>query len=325
MTDMDKVKKNVFRERRDMEGTPIRGYDFNKDFSVDEFLASYMTTGFQATHLAQGIDIIKKMREEKATIFLGFTSNIVSSGLREILAYLAKNKLVHAIVTTGGGIEEDIIKAKKPFILGSFEADDLKLEKECINRIGNILVPSDRYMEFETFLNKVLEGLYRKQESSGEIISGVSFIRAMASELEDENSFLYWAYKNEIPVYAHALLDGSIGDITYFFKKNNPGFKIDMTDDTVSLVDQALGSDKTGVIALGGGPAKHSIINSNLFRGGADYAVYVSTATEGDGSLSGAKPSEAVTWGKIKRDVTTANIEADVTIVFPLLVLGGFR
>ena len=57
---------------------------------------------------------------------------------------------------------------------------------------------------------------------------------------------------------------------------------------------------KTGVIILGGGLPKHHICNANMFRNGADYAVYINTAQEFDGSDSGAQPDEAVSWGKIK-------------------------
>jgi len=57
---------------------------------------------------------------------------------------------------------------------------------------------------------------------------------------------------------------------------------------------------KTGIIVLGGGLPKHHICNANMFRSGADYAVYINTAQEFDGSDSGAQPDEAVSWGKIK-------------------------
>jgi deoxyhypusine synthase len=64
---------------------------------------------------------------------------------------------------------------------------------------------------------------------------------------------------------------------------------------------------------------------TNLFRGGADYAVYISTGMEGDGSLSGAPPDEAVSWGKIKsEDTNYTQVQAEATLVFPLLIAGAF-
>ncbi len=315
----------VFRESTEPEGLPeARGFDFSGEFDIGEFLSSYKTTGFQATHLAEGIRIIKEMRKEKAVIFLAYTSNMVSSGLREIIAWLVKNRLVHVLVTTAGGVEEDIIKCLKPFLVGSFDCDDRELSRKGINRIGNILVPNDRYIMFEKLMNPFFEKLHKKQDEKG-IISASEFIQELGKEVEDGNSILYWASKNNIPVFCPPLTDGSIGDMLYFYKKKNPGFRIDISDDIVRINDLAINAERAGVICLGGALPKHHAINANLFREGADYAVYVSTGTEGDGSLSGARTREGVSWGKLRQESRSADIEGDATIIFPLLVLGGFK
>ncbi len=67
---------------------PIRGYDFSKPFDFKRFLESYHTTGFQATNLGLAIRTVRAMRAANATIFLAYNSNMVSSGLREIIAWL---------------------------------------------------------------------------------------------------------------------------------------------------------------------------------------------------------------------------------------------
>ncbi|MFO8016757.1 MAG: deoxyhypusine synthase [Candidatus Woesearchaeota archaeon] len=330
----------ILKDSQEPEGLPeVKGFDFSKsikDFDIAGFLQSYASTGFQATHLAKGIEIIKEMRKENATIFLAYTSNMASSGLRDIIAWLVKNRLVDVLVTTAGGVEEDAIKCLKPFLIGDFECDDEDLREKGINRIGNILVPNDRYIEFEKLMNPFFERLHRMQEENGRgygIISASDFIRELGSEIDakvedkslKDKSILYWAAKNEIPVFCPPLTDGSIGDMLYFYKKKNPDFRLDMSDDVIKINDIALNSEKTGVIALGGGTAKHHAINANLFREGTDYAVYVCTGTEGDGSIAGARPKEGKAWGKIKADATEAHIEGDATIIFPLLVLGGFK
>lgn len=81
---------------------------------------------------------------------------------------------------------------------------------------------------------------------------------------------------------------------------------------------------KTGVVILGGGVAKHHVNNANLFRNGADFAVYINTAQEFDGSDSGARPDEAVSWGKIRMDAKPVKVHGDATILFPLLVSQTF-
>jgi len=141
------------KECANLDNNPkIKGYDFEKPFDLNRFLQAYSTTGFQATHLAEGIEIVKTMRREKSTIFLSYTSNMVSSGVREAIKYLVKHKKVDVLVTSAGGIEEDIIKTLKPFTLGKFEVPGEMLFEHGINRIGNIFVPNDRYTYFDMFM-----------------------------------------------------------------------------------------------------------------------------------------------------------------------------
>ena len=77
--------------------------------------------------------------------------------------------------------------------------------------------------------------------------------------------------------------------------------------------------DKIAGIIIGGGIAKHHLIGAAILRNGLDYAVYVSTGTEYDGSLSGAKPREAVSWNKLKNINNSEFIEAEASLVFPIL------
>lgn len=82
----------------------------------------------------------------------------------------------------------------------------------------------------------------------------------------------------------------------------------------------AIRARKAGQLILGGGIIKHHICNANLMRNGVDFSVYVNTGFDMDGSDGGARPDEAVSWGKIKLDAKPVKIWADATIVFPLLV-----
>jgi len=148
--------------------------------------------------------------------------------------------------------------------------------------------------------------------------------KEIASEQNHEDSILYWAYKNNIPVFCPALTDGSFGDLVYFMKQRHPDFNIEIAGDTKKIVDCALNAEKAGAIILGSGVAKHFILNANIFREGVEYAVYINTAEEYDGSDSGAQTEEAITWGKIKTTAQHVKVHADATIVFPLLVAATF-
>jgi len=310
----------------DLSGHPeVKGFDFNEPFNISNFLESFGTNGFQATNLHAAIHIIKAMRREQATIFMGCTSNMFSCGNRELIKYLVQHKLIHCLVTTAGGIEEDVIKTLEPFVIGSFDSPGQILFDAGVNRIGNIFVPNDRYTYFEKFMRPFL----KKLQENGNQVTMLQFTKALGEAVNDESSVLYWAAKNNIPVHCPAPMDGALGDMIHFHRKNFPDFAINVAPDMDVIVKQALNSEKTGVIFLGGGVSKHYILNANIFREeggkeGADFAVYITTATEFDGSDSGGNPQEAMTWGKIRTDAPNVKVVCEASIAFPLIMAGGF-
>ena len=295
----EQAKKNLLRDSEEPRGLSIEGYDFDKGINYENIIKSFSSTGFQASHFSKAIEIVNAMIENKAFIYLGYTSNMVSSGLREIFRYLVKHKKVNIVVTTAGGIEEDIIKCLGPFILGDFSLSGSDLRKKGINRIGNILAPNSRYVKFEEFVQPILEELYQEQKTKSTIHNPSEIIWKLGEKINNEESICYWAYKNKIKIFCPAITDGALGDNIYFFKFKRPDFKIDITEDIKSLNDSSFGLKKSGLIILGSGIIKHSILNTNMLRNGADYSVYINTAQEFDGSDAGASPDEAVSWGKI--------------------------
>jgi deoxyhypusine synthase len=324
--DPDDTRDHVVPGSDEVLDTPnVRGYDFRGEFDFDALLDSYATTGFQATHLAQAVEICRTMRAEDVTLYLAFTSNIVSSGLRETVAYLVREGYVDVIITTSGALAEDVIKTELPFKMGEWDADEAALREQGINRLGNIFVPSDRYVWLEEYLYDFFEDFFADEQ----LRTPREFAAELGGQLDHEDSVLSVAADNDVPVYCPALTDAEIGNFLYYYKQKPDapdGVGIEISDDYGHLIEDGLLADETGLLAIGGGVPKHHAIMTNLFRGGADYAVYISTGMEGDGSLSGAPPGEAVSWGKIK-DESERNytqVEAEATLVVPLLVAGAF-
>jgi len=318
------ARKNVLRKGKETNGISIKGYDFDKGVNYKELIKSFSSTGFQASLLAKAIEITNKMIKEKAFIYLGYTSNMVSSGLRDVFRYLVKHRKIGLIVTTAGGIEEDIIKCMGDFILGDFKASGKELRLKGINRIGNIFVSNNRYVEFENFFQKLLEEVYQKQKETGKVITASELIWKLGERINDEKSICYWAWKNKIKIFCPAITDGAIGDNIWFFKYKRPDFILDLAEDIKQMNDSVFGLKKTGAIILGSGVVKHQILNANMFRDGLDYAVYINNSQEFDGSDAGALPEEAVSWGKIKSKAESVKVFGDATILFPLLVAESF-
>ncbi|MBU2612389.1 MAG: deoxyhypusine synthase [Nanoarchaeota archaeon] len=323
--DEEKIaRENILRRSEEFEGKSIHGYDFNKGVDYNKILESFSTTGIQASNFSKSVEIINEMIEKKAFIYLGYTSNMVTSGIREIVRYLAENKKVNVLVTTAGGIEEDIIKCLGDFKLGSFNANGEELREKGINRAGNIFIPNSRYCDFEDFIMPIFEEFYKLQKETGKVVTPSELIWKLGEKIDNRDSIYFWANKNKIPVFCPAITDGSLGDMVYFFKSKHPDFLIDVAQDIWELNNTTFGPDETGIIALGGGAVKHSICNANMFRNGANYAVYINTAQEFDGSDSGALPEEAVSWGKILPGAKKVKIHGDASIIFPLIVAKTF-
>ncbi|KAF2898016.1 hypothetical protein ILUMI_08157 [Ignelater luminosus] len=318
----------------------VVGYDWSQGVDYNKILETYLHTGFQATNFGLAVQELNKMIEcrnlplpecrnennqdpakHNCTIFLGYTSNIVSSGLRETIRFLVQHKLVDCIVTTAGGVEEDFIKCLAPTYIGDFNLDGVSLREKAINRTGNLLVPNDNYCKFEEWIKPILDEMLSEQKLKSTLWTPSKIIERLGERINNEESIYYWAAKNKIPVFSPALTDGCFGDIFFFHAhENGGGLVIDILSDVQRIDLIAMTAYNTGMFIIGGGLTKHHICNANLMRNGADYAVYVNTASEFDGSDAGAKPDEAKSWGKIKTTATPVKIHADATLLLPLLV-----
>ncbi|KAL1957118.1 hypothetical protein VTO42DRAFT_6376 [Malbranchea cinnamomea] len=322
----------------------VSGVDFNRyqdrDITVAEMVDAMGTMGFQASAVGDAVKIINEMRAwrdpetgEGTTIFLGYTSNLISSGLRDTLRYLVQHRHVSAIVTTAGGVEEDFIKCLAPTYLGSFSSPGAALRAKGMNRIGNLIVPNSNYCAFEDWVIPILDRMLAEQEASRgrpaeEQVHWTpsKIIHRLGKEIDHEDSVYYWAYRNNIPVFCPALTDGSLGDMLYFhtFKSSPAQLRVDIVEDVRRINTMSVRAKRAGMIILGGGLVKHHIANACLMRNGAESAVYINTAQEFDGSDAGARPDEAVSWGKIKADAKSVKVYAEATVVFPLIVAATF-
>ena len=221
------------------------------------------------------------------------------------------------------------MKCFNPHYLGDFKLKGADLRKVGINRIGNLLVPNNNYVEFEDFVMPILEDMYKEQKENGTIWTPSTLIDRLGKEIDNEESIYYWAHKNNIPVFCPGITDGSLGDMLYMhsFKQQDyekDAFVLDVVRDIRKLNSIAVWAPKSGMIILGGGIIKHHICNANLMRNGADFSVYINTGQEFDGSDSGASPDEAVSWGKIRLDAKPVKVSCDATIAFPILVGSTF-
>jgi len=294
--------------------------------NVNELIAQFRAAGgFTAKKLAVGIDIVENMIKDKDCLrFFSFPACIVATGTRGVIKDMIRKKFFDVVITTCGTLDHDIARVYKDYFHGSFMMDDRELREKGINRLGNVLVPNESYgvileKKIMEFLERIAEK--KKEISTHELVweFGRLIDEDPEAQARKEQSIVYWCWKNKIPMIVPGPTDGSVGYQIWQFAQNKD-FKLNLLADEQLLSDKNWKAKKSGALIIGGGISKHHVIWWSQFKeGGLDYAVYVSTAVEWDGSLSGARPREAVSWGKIGKEAKFVNIEADATIALPII------
>lgn len=301
----------------------VRDIKLHKDTTIRGLVDQFSEAGgFTAKKLAIGANIFKKMQQEKCIKFLSFPSCLVATGTRGVLKDLVKNKKVNVIITTAGTLALDVLRTIRDFYAGDFELDDTDLKRKGYFRIGSILIKEKDYgPAFEEFFQPVLETLYKggyKSYSSRALVWLLGEV--LSNNKKAEESILYWAWKNKIPVYVPGITDGLFGSQLWLFWQQHKDIKIDLMQDENELSEIVHHNKKSGALCLGGGISKHHTLWWAQFSEGLDYAIYITTAMEYDGSLSGARTREAISWGKINERAKHITIEGDATVILPLLV-----
>jgi deoxyhypusine synthase len=298
---------------------PIEDYTFNKDLTTDELIKQMEKAwGFTAGKTAVGVQILERMIKTQGCVkFLSFTGNLVATGTRGVFRELIKRRLVDVIITTCGTLDHDLARCWRNYYRGSFVMNDSKLHEEGINRLGNVLVPNDSYgIIIEQKIQALLQDLYKEGKRE---LSASQLTREIGSRCCNETSILYWAAKHNIPVYVPGITDGAVGYQTWLFSQDRD-FRLNLLKDSGELNGIVYDAKKTGALIVGGGISKHHTIWWNQFKDGLDYVVYISTADEWDGSLSGARPREAVSWGKISEKAKRIMVEGDASVLLPLMI-----
>jgi len=272
-----------------------------------------------AKNLFEVADTFASMCERReCTKFLSFPAAIMATGLRGVIIDMVRAGMVDVVVTTCGTLDHDISRTLADYYEGSFEMDDARLRRAGYHRLGNVLVPLDNYGPLiERRMQALLGKIYDRGERS---VTTEELSAEIGKDLGSERSLLYWAQRLHVPVFVPGITDGAVGSQIWLFAEGHRDFKIDLIGDERRLSDITSEAKETGALVLGGGISKHHTIWWNLFRGGLDWACYITTASEFDGSLSGAHIREAISWGKVKERAKQASLYAEVTTVLPFIV-----
>jgi Deoxyhypusine synthase len=300
-------------------GKEVVDVKLKKGMKVKELIeAMRYIGGFSAQHMITGIDILGNMlNDERSFNFLSFPADIIATGMRGVIASAVK--YFDAIITTGGTVDHDLARSfNGKYRLGSFYVDDAMLHRANIYRLGNVFIGQKDYgLEVEKRFYEIMNDIYASKDYKKEY-SASELLYEFGKRIKDEGSILRQAYLHNVPIFNPGILDGAFGTHLSIFAQDHD-FKLNLIRDELKLSNIAFDHKVTGAFMIGGGISKHHVIWWNQFKGGLDYAVYVTTATQFDGSLSGARLSEAVSWGKVKENAKYVTIDGDATIIVPVM------
>ena len=299
-------------------GRPVKDISIKKGDDIQSIFDTMSESGgFESRNLAEGLDILYAMEQDKECLkFLSFVAAVTSTGLRGIIRDMIKNKMFDVVITTCGALDHDIARYFSNYLEGSFTLDDSQLADQHIHRLGNVLVPMESY---GPLIEEKMQAFLEKAYKNGKKEMSTFEITKMIGENLGEGSFLYWAYKNNIPVIVPGIMDGAVGSQIWFFTQKHADFKLNVAADSDLLSGLIFKAKKSGALMIGGGISKHHTLWWNQYRNGLDYAVYITTAQEFDGSLSGALVREAISWGKVTQKAKQTTIHAEATTILPFL------
>ncbi len=305
-------------ERMIEPGRPVKDIEIDSNTSIEKIFEELSQSGgFESVNLSDGLEILTKMiSDEQCLRFVSFVAAVMSTGLRGIIKDMIKNKWFDVAMTTCGALDHDIARHFSHYKEGSFTMDDKELADQNIHRLGNILVPMESYGPI--IEEKMQEFLEEEYQNGAREMTTAEICKMIGKHL-GEDSFLYWAYKNNVSVVVPGIVDGAVGNQIWLFTQKHSDFKLNIIGDAELLSGLIFKAEKSGAFMIGGGISKHHTLWWNQYREGLDYAFYITTAQEFDGSLSGALVKEAISWGKVTQKAKQATLHAEVTTILPFI------
>ena len=314
-----------------LSGTSILPHRVRPDMTVAELIDEQ----FQAYNSARLHEAARLFAEEMlnperdVTIGLTMAGALTPAGLGGCFITLMEYGFVDFIISTGANLYHDIHHALAMTLhRGDFRLDDTKLQEEGVIRIYDILFEDSVLLDTDAFVRECLKSLPERPISTSELHHHLG-TRLLRLGVKPEYSVLAQAAAWNVPIYTSSPGDSSIGMNVARSALEGSRLTLDPLADVNETTAIVLQATRNGVIILGGGSPKNFYLQTQpqlwevlgIQKGGHDYFIQITADAPHWGGLSGATPSEAVSWGKIKPDQlkSTVVIYGDSTIALPLL------
>src|SRR6186997_640472 len=304
---------------------PVEPFVVSAGATTDDVLERMERISFQGRNLGTARRIWEKMLGSDCTIFLGTAGALSAGGMRMIIAHLIEHRYIDCLVSTGANLYHDLHETRgRRHFMGSPTLDDAALAAERIDRVYYTLAIEDEFCRNDEWIAAFALKLERRPYTSRE------FLYKLGEYLWKEtghNGILTAAYRANVPIFCPAIADSSIGMGASQARQNTPGFGyIDIIGDIVESANLIIQRPRTASVVLGGGTPKNFINQASVQAefysdevGGHRYALQIVTDVPHFGGASGSSLEEAQSWGKLAADSAKVSVQADATIVLPLL------
>jgi len=313
--------------KHEILSTPTRPPAIDNRKSVGALLEKMRGSSFQGRNLASAYQVWQKMLRDRVMIMMGVAGAMVPAGMRRLLVYVIKNRLIDCLVSTGATFFHDIHESLGRLHFQSSPAiDDVMLQKHLIDRMYDTLVDEEEFREEDAFIGRFAACLDQSRPYTTR-----EFLYLLGKEVSKrakEDGIVTAAYKAKVPLYCPAIGDSSIGigiAENRHLGKNQLAF--DVIGDVLETARLAGESPASGVIYFGGGTPKNFIQQSEVTAtfmrqatSGHKYALQVVIDAPHWGGLSGCTFEEAQSWGKIAHHASMVTVHCDSTIAMPMLV-----
>lgn len=298
----------------------INQINITEDMKISDLINEFEASGvLGAGRISRSCNILADMlNDDDMSIFLSSAGPLVPGGLRNVISSMIKKNQISIFITSGANITHDLLESFGGRHYKNYEDTDEKLNDQGLGRIEDVFTKSEDFEVFETEITKIFKEISSKYDT----ISIQKLLYEVGLLIEDENSILYNASKNNIPIFAPGLIDSMFGLQLWMFTQDNK-FVVDAVSDMHYLSDIVFESEKVGGIFLGGGLPKHYTLASNILKGGIDSGFQITMDRPESGSLSGAPLKEAKSWSKAKQKSSLETVIGDATVLFPLILAGA--
>jgi deoxyhypusine synthase len=294
----------------------VNQINIEKNMSVSDLINQFDKSGvLGAGRVGRACNVLTDMiNDDDMKVLMSLGGPMIPGGMRNIVTRMIRENHVDLIVSSGANITHDLLEAFGGSHYRHEGKDDEELNEEGIGRIADINVGSDDFTVFETEIIKIFEEISSKKSH----ISIQELLHEIGLLVDDENSFVATAARNDVPIFAPGLIDSMMGLQLWIFNQDHD-FVVDAVADMHYLSDIVFEAEKVGAILLGGGLTKHYTLASNVIKGGLDAAVQITMDRPEAGSLGGAPLEEAKSWAKARCGSNLASVVGDVTVIFPLI------